>query len=178
MNEYIEEAFTREGENTNLEVNNLNATCITSNNNKFNLDSEGNLTVRSLTTEITSVNNIEIFPIGSIYLSVSSANPSTIFGGTWEQIKDKFLLACGDIYENGETGGEANVTLTTAQLPKHTHKTGIAVNPFYSSGNNGDWNQPAYIGDGNGRSSGIAGGDQPHNNMPPYLTVYMWKRIA
>lgn len=46
-------------------------------------------------------------PIGSVYISVSSTNPSTYFGGTWEQIKDKFLLCCGNTYTAGSTGGEA-----------------------------------------------------------------------
>lgn len=72
----------------------------------------------------------DIYPVGSIYMSVNNVNPSTVFGGTWEQIKDKFLLACGDTYNNGATGGSAthtpsgtvgNHTLTAAEIPSHTH---------------------------------------------------------
>lgn len=62
-----------------------------------------------------------IYPIGSIYMSVNNVNPSTVFGGTWEQIKDKFLLACGDTYNNGATGGEATHTLTSDEMPSHNH---------------------------------------------------------
>lgn len=71
----------------------------------------------------------EWFPIGSIYISVNNTNPGIIFGGTWEQIKDKFLLCSGDTYGNGSTGGSAThlhetaaVALTEAQLPQHTHR--------------------------------------------------------
>lgn len=68
------------------------------------------------------------FPIGYIYMSVSSDNPNKYFGGTWEQIKDRFLLACGSSYSAGATGGASkhthstgNHTLTTAEIPWHTH---------------------------------------------------------
>ena len=62
-----------------------------------------------------------IYPVGSIYMSVNNVNPSTVFGGTWQQIKDKFLLACGDTYNNGATGGSATNTLEVSQLPSHYH---------------------------------------------------------
>ena len=62
-----------------------------------------------------------IYPVGSIYMSVNNIDPSVVFGGTWQQIKDKFLLASGDTYENGATGGEATHTLTTNEIPSHNH---------------------------------------------------------
>ena len=70
-----------------------------------------------------AINNnwLTIYPIGSIYMSVNNVDPSLVFGGTWQQIKDKFLLASGDIYDSGETGGSATNTLETSQLPSHTH---------------------------------------------------------
>ena len=66
----------------------------------------------------------ELFPIGSIYINVNTTNPGTIFGGTWEQIKDKFLLCSGSTYNNGSSGGQASVTLSTANMPAHTHTRG------------------------------------------------------
>lgn len=72
----------------------------------------------------------DIYPVGSIYMSVSTLDPSVVFGGTWQQIKDRFLLASGDTYGNGETGGAANHTpsgtvgnhtLTVNEIPSHTH---------------------------------------------------------
>lgn len=62
-----------------------------------------------------------IYPIGAIYISVNNVNPQTLFGGTWEQIKDTFLLSAGNSYEAGTTGGEATHKLTTVEMPSHTH---------------------------------------------------------
>lgn len=81
-----------------------------------------------------AINNnwLTIYPIGSIYMSVNNNDPSLIFGGTWQQIKDKFLLANGDTYAPNTTGGAAtksytptgtvgNHTLTVTEMPAHTH---------------------------------------------------------
>ena len=62
-----------------------------------------------------------VYPVGSIYWSSNNTNPGTLFGGTWTQIKDKFILAAGDSYTNGATGGAATVTLTVNNMPSHTH---------------------------------------------------------
>ena len=64
------------------------------------------------------------YPIGSIYMSVNSTSPATLFGGNWERLKDTFLLASGDIYPAGQTGGQSQVTLNAAQcvLRGHTHE--------------------------------------------------------
>lgn len=62
-----------------------------------------------------------IYPVGSIYMSVASTSPALLFGGTWEQIKDTFLLSAGDSYNNGDTGGEATHILTESELPSHNH---------------------------------------------------------
>ena len=62
-----------------------------------------------------------VYPVGSIYWSSNNTNPATLFGGTWTQIKDKFILAAGDYYSNGATGGAATVTLTVSNMPSHTH---------------------------------------------------------
>ena len=68
-----------------------------------------------------------IYPVGSIYMSAVNTSPSTLFGGTWEQIKDTFLLSAGDTYNAGTTGGEAEHTLTTSEMPSHNHSfTGTA----------------------------------------------------
>lgn len=66
-----------------------------------------------------------IYPVGSLYWSANNTNPSTLFGGTWTQIKDKFVLACGDTYSTtGATGGASSVTLTVNNLPSHNHSIG------------------------------------------------------
>lgn len=127
-----------------------------------------------------------MYPIGSIYLSVSSVNPQTLFGGTWEQIKDRFLLAAGSSYEAGETGGEATVSLSAANLPEHTHELNLAKRQkFMSSGTTStyvlvdstDTTSTNYAPLNNGTTT-PAGSGTAHNNMPPYLAVYVWKRTA
>ena len=73
-----------------------------------------------------------IYPIGSIYLSVNSTSPQQLFGGEWEQIKDKFLLSAGDTYSSGSEGGEATHTLTNDEMPAHRHT--IYMNDVASDG--------------------------------------------
>lgn len=118
------------------------------------------------------------FPIGAIYMSCDSRNPSQIFGGTWEQIKDKFLLCAGSTYAAGSTGGEANHTLTQNEMPIHSHSQRVQNSSGYSGGDG----QEAGTGWGGNyhyaNSNSNAGGNQPHNNMPPFLAVYVWRRIA
>ena len=121
--------------------------------------------------------NTILFPIGYVYISVNNTNPGTIFGGTWEQIKDTFLLACGDTYANGATGGEATHTLTIEEMPSHNHaiemtSSGVGYQiervPFGNQSVWGNSNLPIKP----------TGGSKPHNNMPPYLAVYIWKRVS
>ena len=114
-----------------------------------------------------------IYPVGSIYMSVNSTNPSTLFGGTWEQIKDKFLLSCGDTYSNGSTGGEATHTLTVDEMPSHTH------NNYMGWGDGTLGSGYARVDTSSPKTQwqfGATGGNKAHNNMPPYLAVYVWKR--
>lgn len=66
-----------------------------------------------------------IYPVGSIYLSVNSTNPSTYFGGTWVQLKDRFLIGVGNTYKTvNATGGASSITLAVANLPSHNHSVG------------------------------------------------------
>jgi len=116
-----------------------------------------------------------VYPVGSVYISVSSTNPSNLFGGSWKQIQDTFLLAAGSKYTAGTTGGEEKHKLTVEEMPSHVH-TGlpdIIIEDGFTSGSYG------YKSNGsNPKATNIAGGDRAHNNMPPYLTVYMWQRIS
>lgn len=120
-----------------------------------------------------------LHPVGSVYQSTDSTSPAELFGGTWEQIKDRFLLAAGDSHAAGSTGGEATHTLTKAELPDHTHTlkyTGQSVTDgvnairLYQAAS---YQYNAYSG---GQSSDCGG--HAHNNMPPYLAVYTWRRTA
>lgn len=123
-----------------------------------------------------------VYPVGSIYISVNLASPDTLFGGTWERIKDKFLLSAGSTYTAGSTGGEAEHTLTIDEMPRHDHKVIYGeYDVTHNIGANGTyWNNVGIVANSTTGyvTADYKGGDQPHNNMPPYLTVYMWKRIA
>lgn len=126
---------------------------------------------------ITPFDIYNLYPVGSIYMSVNSTNPSNYFGGTWERIKGKFLLAADDnIYKLGDTGGEATHTLTINEMPSHTHKYLLSYggNDPASGFNYGN----TLAGMFDASFSKSAGGSQAHNNMPPYLAVYIWKRVA
>ena len=118
-----------------------------------------------------------IYPVGSIYMSVNNVSPASFIGGTWEQLKDRFLLGCGDTYSNGSTGGEATHTLTINEMPSHNHSSNTHIG-WQSGGGDGCAKVTSNNGDFNGWPTDIynTGGGQAHNNMPPYLAVYMWKR--
>lgn len=120
-----------------------------------------------------SVDMLGAYPVGSIYLSVNATSPASLFGGTWERIEDRFLLAAGSSYEAGAIGGEAAHTLTVSEMPSHNHTYTIPGNETGTS-----WYGANGTAKGSPQSSGDSGGGAAHNNMPPYLAVYMWKRVA
>lgn len=119
------------------------------------------------------------YPVGSIYMSVNDTSPASLFGGTWEQLKDRFLLAAGDTYSAGLTGGEATHTLTVDEMPKHSHN--LPVDKQYGEAASTEYdriNLTSGIVYNHGYASNDTGANQPHNNMPPYLVVYCWKRVG
>lgn len=113
-------------------------------------------------------------PIGSIYMSLESTDPALLFGGTWEQIQGRFLLATSDEYEVGSIGGEATHKLTVAEMPSHSHSFSYSHPLQSASGGSNMW-APRDITYTN---TNVSGSDLPHNNMPPYLAVYMWQRVG
>lgn len=134
-----------------------------------------------------------IYPVGSIYMSVNSADPGTLFGGTWQQIKDRFLLSAGNTYTAGSTGGSAD-----AVVVKHLHQpsTGDGFNAYMSGAgervrvgtSTASGARYTIVGKKNASSadaSGLrfagstdyTGSDGTGKNMPPYLSVYVWQRI-
>lgn len=117
----------------------------------------------------------QVYPVGSIYISTSTVNPSLLFGfGEWVKIEDRFLLGSGVNFNSGDTGGEAEHTLTIDELPSHTHR--YKRHSLNRKDPEPETGQDAYgvsnktLEERMGTSE-AAGGGIPHNNMPPYLVV-------
>jgi microcystin-dependent protein len=129
-----------------------------------------------------------VYPVGSIYLSTTkNTSPADIFGGTWQPIGGTFLLGADSTYTAGDTGGEAAHTLTKAELPAekidiHTEYSGtdypvMLYNTNAASGS--QWPLATYGANGVAQlKTEPLGSGTAHNNMPPYLVVYMWVRTA
>ncbi len=130
-----------------------------------------------------------IYPVGSIYLTVNNVNPTNLFGGTWEQIRDKFLLSAGTNYPAGSIGGNAT----------HTHNLGNAYAMIsydwinnenrlmfqgrvqsFSASRYTNTTAPAFV-DGAltcPTATNLGGTTDASSNLPPYISVYVWKRIS
>ena len=170
----------------------------------------------------------DIYPVGSIYMSVNSTSPETLFGGEWTAINGRFLVAQGSNGASGDealnlsagaSGGKKTVTLTAGNMPYHRHSipelsmstyagfkpslkvcnvatgsTSTSDNPLtYAGANRGtSGKNNTYTGASNtggshthttdASNTGYAGGSNgtatAHENLPPYLAVYMWERTA
>lgn len=121
-----------------------------------------------------------VYPVGAVYVSLNALNPTELLGGVWERLEGRFLLGAGGGYAAGETGGESEHRLTMAELPAHTHAVHVAQ---AASGSPVGW---AFAGEVKESMQWrpqedlleSAGGGLAHNNLPPYLAAYMWKRTA
>ena len=142
----------------------------------------------SIDSRLTTLENnyiSNIYPVGSIYIGVNNTNPGTLFGGTWVSFGEgRTLVGVGTgtdsnstskTFAINETAGEYSHTLTIAEMPSHNHrmagagKAGSATTDYVTVRAAEYWanNYTSYTG-----------GDQSHNNIQPYITVYMWKRTA
>ena len=120
-----------------------------------------------------------IYPIGSIYQSTNETSPETLFGGTWSQIQGQFLLGASSTYPAGSTGGEAKHTLTSQEIPSHYHNLPIDYGSHSGSSRGiSSWVDNATASSDGSYKTGNTGGGQAHNNMPPYMAVYIWQRTA
>lgn len=122
-------------------------------------------------------------PVGSIYMTTVETNPEDIFGfGTWQLWGAGKVPVCIDTNDTDfntveKTGGEKTHTLTIEEMPRHNHSIKCAENDtgfgnnFLTSGKKGTYTTSE-------NPINNTGGGQSHNNLQPYITCYMFKRIA
>ncbi len=112
-----------------------------------------------------------IYPVGSIYMSVHDVSPALLFGGTWERIEDRFLLAAGSSHDAGEEGGAESVTIS---IDAHKHTIDTYDNVKFVSGavTSGSYDIPI-----TGTTKNAGGTSETISTMPPYVTVYVWQRV-
>lgn len=122
-----------------------------------------------------------IYPIGSIYMSVNAADPSALFGGEWERIEDTFLLAAGQTYAGGRTGGaSAHRHISPAGYNASNNTFGVS----YAQGSTTTNVNAAFVTtnqkvtEDSGSYKWTLPSTSEESNMPPYLAVYMWQRTA
>lgn len=126
-----------------------------------------------------------VYPVGSIYMSVNSTDPGTLFGGTWVawsvgRVPVGINPSDTDFATSQKTGGAKTVTLTAKQIPSHTHKY-TDSSSIFAQENKAASGTAVRIGqynDNANATTGSTGGGQAHTNLPPYIVCYMWKRTA
>lgn len=129
------------------------------------------------------------YPVGTIIETTSEVSPAQLYGGTWEEFGKGKVLVGRDTSDSDfntilKTGGEKQHKLSENEMPGHNHDT-LYSNQTYSQLHSGDiLNLPNYVTHTNNVqsygyvTSGYRGGNQPHNNLQPYIVVYRWRRIA
>lgn len=112
-------------------------------------------------------------------------SPADLWGGSWEKIIDRVLVGAGGSYSLGNMGGDANVTLTEDQMPNHQHQVidgdtgvimGLGTGAQVDGITIGSWNNTNNVG--KLLYTNAKGGNQAHNNMPPYVSCNIWRKVA
>lgn len=131
-------------------------------------------------TDLTKQLFLLMHRVGDIIFSTSDENPSTIYGGTWVawgkgQVPVGVDTSDSDFNTVEKTGGEKEHTLTVDEMPSHKHDFG---QQFAATSNlSGAYGYYMIAGTQTDVIKNT-GGNQPHNNLQPYITCYMWKRTA
>lgn len=124
-----------------------------------------------------------VFPVGFIYQSTSSTSPASLYGGDWEKIEGRFLLGTSSSYSVSSIGGETVHTLSESEMPRHSHYVQAyrwndgseTINGYLPTTSQA---AGSVLVTQNPMDLNYKGGSQPHNNMPPYYAVNIWRRTA
>lgn len=124
-----------------------------------------------------------LYPVGSLYFSVASESPASEIGGTWTAVENAFLMGASELHGVLETGGEEEHTLTVDEMPSHNHSWRGVNSTAGVSNQSGNYPFDIYEDKkdnwpGTASFIGKTGGGQAHNNLPPYLAVFIWYRTA
>ncbi|MGN0795710.1 MAG: phage baseplate protein [Christensenellales bacterium] len=153
-------------------------------------------------TNIGAITALDVYPVGAVYISMSNVSPSELFGGEWVRIMGRFLLAATDTTESDSyvagdypayteqggtvstVGGEENHTLTVSEMPSHNHKIRKKTSPgvIYTgevfAAESTEWSTEEEITESLNVGMIKTGSGAAHNNMPPFIAVYMWQRVS
>lgn len=129
---------------------------------------------------------LTVYPVGAIFQSTSNTSPASLFGGNWEKITNRFLVGAGGLYSVNSMGGEASHTLNISEMPQHNHNGSDGGYAFLVDLNRQDTSSEfAMLSSSSvqyrysvNRGTAYTGGTQPHNNMPPYYAVNIWRRTV
>ena len=121
----------------------------------------------------------KVYPVGSYYWSQKNTSPDELFGGKWQTISGRFLFSTDSNHSVDSTGGEEKHTLTIDEMPSHNHAYQKFNHYTYVYCNDSGRNYVPYRDDSNfmiSTTSDYTRRSQVHNNMPPYITAYCWRR--
>lgn len=137
-----------------------------------------------------------IYPVGSVVILKDSTNPSELYGGTWTRVKGKTIVGVDEdddsFKTSGLTGGEKTHKLTIEEMPSHNHDFKNGSHTWYWGTGSGTVYAPTNVASGSvpspynymstvqgaNTTTNNSGGGQSHNNLPPYVTYYIWERTA
>jgi len=130
---------------------------------------------------------LDVYPVGSIYLAVNPTNPAGLFGGTWQawgtgRVPIGVDTSQAEFNTVQKTGGAKTHTLTVNEMPNHNHPPGtggnFVTNMYPNAGNWVFTTGASNMNANGGTTTGNTGGGAAHNNLPPYITCFMWLRTA
>lgn len=126
----------------------------------------------------TGAIGLEAYPVNSIYIGYSHTSPASLFGGTWQRIENRFLWGTTASGTIGAAAGEQTHILTVDEMPAHTHNNKLKGGSQTASSSVYDWVSNSTAWQWYNLATESTGGGKAHNNMPPYIQVSIWRRVA